>query len=229
MEDKIILARIKKGGSTFEISVDPDLAIDFKEGKLSDISSVLHSEQIFSDAKKGQLASSDELGKVFGTTNVLDIAKKIILEGEIQVSAEHRKEKRDLQKRKLIELIHTLSINPLTKTPHPPARIETAIDLAKIHINEHKPIEEQLDDIIKKLRPHLPLSIEVKNMTITVKPVHIGKLNDFVRKNSKILKEEWDLRGNWKIKVEVPAGIELNLIDKLNSLTRGDIIIQNDE
>ncbi len=229
MEDKIILARLKKGGSTFEISIDPDLAIEFKEGKINNISQVLHSEQIFSDAKKALIASFDDLQKVFGTTSVQKIAQEIILHGEIQVSAQHRANEREIQKRKIIEMIHKLTINPLTNTPHPPARIESALELAKIHLNDNQPIEDQFDEVIKKLRPHLPLSIEVQNLEILIKPVHIGKLNDFVRKNSKILKEEWDLEGNWKITVEVPAGIVPDVIDRLNSLTRGDIIIQNDK
>ncbi len=227
--DKIILARLKKSGSTFEISVDSDKALEFKEGRLSDISLVLHSENIFSDAKKGQVASSDELQKVFETTDISQIAAIIIRKGDIQLTSEHRQEERNRKLRQLIDTIHRIAINPLTNTPHPPARIETALKLAKIHLSEHKPIEDQLSDIVSKLRPHLPLRIEMKTLQITAKPQYIGKIGDFIRKNSKFLKEEWDFQGNWNIKLEVPAGFEPDLIDRLNTLTRGDIIIQNDK
>ena len=51
------LGRIKKEGENFEIVVDPDLAIEFKDGKEVDIREVLKSEEVFSDAKKGLLCS----------------------------------------------------------------------------------------------------------------------------------------------------------------------------
>jgi ribosome maturation protein Sdo1 len=50
------LVRFQKFGKTFEIVVDPDLAIEFKNknsDSVEDLSELLKSEKIFSDAKKG--------------------------------------------------------------------------------------------------------------------------------------------------------------------------------
>ena len=41
------LSKLKKGGLTFEVAVDPDLAVDYKKGKKVDISEVLKSKKIF--------------------------------------------------------------------------------------------------------------------------------------------------------------------------------------
>ena len=63
------LARLKKRGKNFEIVVDADLAIDFKDGKVADIKEVLKSENIFSDAKKGELASDTQIKEIIGDGN----------------------------------------------------------------------------------------------------------------------------------------------------------------
>jgi len=67
-EEKLNLARLKKFGQMFEVSVDPDLAVKFKNGEIDDVSEALKSEQVFSDAKKGFVASNDDLEKVFKST-----------------------------------------------------------------------------------------------------------------------------------------------------------------
>ena len=59
------LARLKKEGEIFEIVVEPSLAIQFKERNDGDISEILKSEKIFSDAKKGLLASEHKLKEIF--------------------------------------------------------------------------------------------------------------------------------------------------------------------
>ncbi len=233
MTDKVILARLKKAGTNFEISVDADLAIDFKEGKNPNlsISEVLKSENIFSDVKKGMLASSDDLQKAFQTSDPLKVAEEIIKKGEVQVTAEHRNKEREQKKRQLITKIHQLAINPTNNLPHPITRIEAALEQAKFHITEHKSVDELFEEALHKLRPIIPLKIEKRVLNITVQASQIGKLNNPIRKNSKILKEDWDSQGNWRIKVEIPAGMQQELIDLLNKLTQGNIQIdiENDK
>ena len=63
-KEKLTLARIKKAGKTFEISVDPDKALLYKKGE-SDLRETVLADQVFSDAKRGQIASSAELKTLF--------------------------------------------------------------------------------------------------------------------------------------------------------------------
>ena len=84
------LARLKKNEDIFEIVVEPSLAISFKEGKDIDIREILKSEDIFSDAKKGLLASEHKLKEIFNNENILEIAKTILNNGEIQLTSEYR-------------------------------------------------------------------------------------------------------------------------------------------
>ena len=53
----INLAFMKKAGSHFEIVIDPDAAIRFKETGHGEVDDVVKAQKIFSDAHKGLLAS----------------------------------------------------------------------------------------------------------------------------------------------------------------------------
>ena len=225
MSEKINLARLKKFGHTFEISVDPDKALHYKKGELNDITEVLLAERIFTDAKKGLVASYQALQETFKTTDVRSIAQIIVKEGEIQHTAEFRTQEREQRQKRLVYLIHKQAVDPKTGYPHPLERIETALNEAKIHLDEHKTIEEQLDSIISKLRPLLPLKIEQKKITITVPAQFAGKAYATVKNNSTILRENWNNNGSWTGTVELAAGLYPEFLEKLNALTHGQVVV----
>ncbi len=228
MSDKMNLARIKKFGKNFEISVDPNLALKFKKGEISDVREVLLSENIYSDAKKALVVSSGELKQIFQTGDPLKVAEIIIKEGEIQLTTEHRSGEREQKRKGLIEKIHKMAVDPKTNLPHPTNRIEAALEEGKIQLDPHKSIEEQFGQIIIKLRPIIPIKIEQKIMVVEIPATYAGKSYQIVKNNSKVLKEEWKSNGNWRIRTEVPAGFQQEFIDKLNSITHGEVIIENE-
>ena len=217
------LARLKKEGEIFEIVVEPSLAIEFKEGKDVDISEILKSEKIFSDAKKGLLASEHKLKEIFDSEEVLVIAKMILSEGEIQLTSEYRQGLIEDKKKQIIDMIHKNSVDPSTGLPHPATRIENAFTEAKVHINEFKSAKEQLEEIIKTIRPILPLSFEVKEIEIKIPAEHAGKANAVVRGLVKIQKEDWLSDGSWLCIVEVPAATQQELFDRLNDVVHGNL------
>ena len=226
MSEKMTIARLKKFGQTFEISIDADKALEFKQGGVSDLREVLLADNIFSDAKKGLIAPSESLAKAFETTEIEKIAEIIIRKGEIQLSSEHRSAERDQKRKRLVELIHRQAINPATGLPHPVARIEAALEEGKIHLDNHRSLEEQFDSIISKLRPIIPLKIEQKQCVVTIPANYAGKSYQVVKEGCKVLQEEWKSDGSWQVKVEMPAGMYPDFIDRLNSLTHGEVEIK---
>ncbi|MBT4446196.1 ribosome assembly factor SBDS [archaeon] len=220
MSDSIILARLKRSGKTFELSIDPIKASAYKEGNLNDLAEALRSENIFTDARKGQVASTTELQAAFETTNKLEIAEFIIKKGELQSTSGQRNSEREQKRKQLINKIHTLAINPKTNLPHPATRIDAALNEAKIQIKDHQSIESQFEEIISKLRPIIPIKIEQKQLQITIQAKHLGAVNQFIRTN-KLIKEDWTTEGNWQVTIEVPAGLVQNAIDTLNQKTQG--------
>ncbi|MBI4150400.1 ribosome assembly factor SBDS [Candidatus Woesearchaeota archaeon] len=215
------LARLKKGGSVFEVAVDPDLAIEFKKGKAVDIKDVLRSEKIFSDVSRGVFAAETQLKAVFGSTDVLRIATTIMKEGEIQLTAEYREKLREEKRKRIITIIARNAIDPQTKFPHPPQRIENAMAEAKIKIDEYKTAEEQVDPIVKQLRPILPISFEQRKIAIRIPATHAGKAINAIMQFAKPQQEKWNDDGSYSCVIEIPAGLEADFYDRLNKLTHG--------
>ena len=120
------LARLRKGGENFEIVIDPDKAVAFKQGEEKDLAEVLMAEKIFFDAKKGELASETHMETVFGTRDPKEIAQRILDEGEIQLTSEHRDRIQEAKRKKIIQMIHMNAINPGSGLVHPEERIRLA-------------------------------------------------------------------------------------------------------
>jgi len=226
---KFNIARLKKAGQIFEINVDPDLAVKFKKGELTNLREVLKAEQIFSDTKKGEMASETQLQETFKTTDPLQIAEIIIKQGEIQLTSEFRSEEREKKKKQILDIINKNAINPTTKLPHPLQRLELAFDEAKVQINEHQSAEEQVDHILDQLRPILPIKFEQSTLKLTIPATHAAKSYSLVQRYSKILKESWNPDGSWTATIELPAGLKPDFLDKLNSQTHGGITVEEKE
>ena len=168
--DSAIIARLKTHGQDFEILVDCNNALALREGKSIDMRDILAAMKIFSDAKKGLEASESAMKQIFGTSDVDEVAKTIIQKGEIQLTQEYRESLREEKRKQIITIIHRNGVDPKTHLPHPPQRIENAFIEAKVHIDEFRPVQEQVQDALKKLRPILPIKFEVKEIAIKIPP-----------------------------------------------------------
>jgi ribosome maturation protein SDO1 len=216
------LAKLKKGGENFEVPIDSDKAIELRQGKDIPVEEVIHSENIFSDAKKGLLASENRMQEIFNTSDPKEVAKIVIKQGEIQLTAEYRQKLRDEKRKGIINYIHVNCADPKTGMPHPVTRIENAFEEAKIHVDEFKEAESQVDEIIKKLRLILPIKFEVDEIEVKIPAVHAGKMYSVVKNFAKIIRDEWLNDGSWRCIVEMPAGLKNDFFDKVNHLTHGE-------
>lgn len=216
------LARLRKGGHNFEIDIDPELATSYKEGKKIEIRDIMKAEKIFADVKKGMLAPENVMKELFKTDDVLEIAKIILDEGQMQFTAEHRQLVKDRKKKRIINLITRNGIDPKTGTPIPPSRIEAAMEEAKVRIDDFKSADEQVNEILKKLRPLIPISFETKQVELGIETKFASQAHGIIKQIGKIVKEEWS-GDNWSGVVEVPAGLIDDLFNKLNSLTHGNV------
>lgn len=222
--DDAVIARLDRDGERFEILVDPDLAHSFREDeKKPELSDILAVEEVFLDAHKGDRAPADLLMKIFKTTDVLLIVKKILERGEIQLTTEQRKRMQEEKRKKIVAILARNCINPTNKTPHPPQRIEMALEEAKFNIDPFKSPEAQISEALKALRPVIPIRMEMAQIAIKTSASHYGKLVGEVRGYGKVLKEEWTKGGEWVCLVEIPAGLQLEFFDMVNSRTHGEV------
>jgi ribosome maturation protein SDO1 len=224
VEDSVI-ARISKSGEHFEIMVDPDKALEFKKGGEGNIEDILAFPEIFKDSKKGEKHSSEDLQKAFGTTDVFEIARKIIREGEIQLTQEQRNRFIEEKKKEIANIIARQGIDPKTKLPHPAARILNAMSEVHVLIDPFKPAKEQVKNVLEKIQEILPISLERIEIAIKVPIEYAGKANSIVREITEVKKEEWTSNA-WIALVEIPAGIQGDIYDKLNKLTAGKVEVK---
>ncbi|MBI4737997.1 ribosome assembly factor SBDS [Candidatus Woesearchaeota archaeon] len=223
------VARLDKGGNRFEVPIDPDKAIAYKHQKSGNLNEVLHQKKVFTDAKKGMLASETALKSLFGTADPLKVAEIILKEGEIQLTTEHRDKIREEKRKRILSLIQRNAIDPKTKLPHPLTRIENAFEQARCHIDEFKTAEEQLDGVIRKLRPILPIKIEQLRMNVHVPAVCASQCFDLLKKLGDLSGESWGSDGSLMAKLQIPAGLREEVIDKLNKATKGSVEISKVE
>jgi ribosome maturation protein SDO1 len=220
------VAKLKKGGQHFEIVIDPDLAIAYKEGGKIEIHDILKSEHIYADAKKGEVAPEKLMHALFETDDPLKVAEIILKEGEIQLTQEHRELVRENKRKRIVQMIHTNGVDPQTHLPHPVTRIENAFEEAKIRIDEFKTAEAQIQDILKHLRVVLPIRFEVKELAVKIPALYAAKSYTVVSQFGKITRDDWQSDGSWMVVIEIPAGLQNEFMDKLNSMTHGSVDIK---
>jgi ribosome maturation protein SDO1 len=224
--EKAVVAKLKKGGSNFEVLVDCDLAVELKEGKDIEMSDVLAVEEIFSDSKKGLKASENQVKQLFNTDNVADAAREIIIDGVVQITAAHKAKLLDEKRKRIINLIHMNGVNPKTKLPYPPTLIESAFREAKINVNEFDSVERQVQAILKKIQAVLPITFETKDISVQVPAKFASKAFPLIKNWGNLVKNEWQSDGSWNGLIEIPAGLQDEFFDKVNALTHGDAVLE---
>jgi ribosome maturation protein SDO1 len=228
--DKAVVARLKRFEHHFEVLVDPDAA-DLLQQKMRDgkpiapeeVRSLLAVDQAFTHWSDGKKASEEQLKKAFETTDILEITKRILLEGEVQLTAEQRKRMAEAKHKRIVEYILRNAWNPQTKTPHPRDRIERALEEAKFHVDPQKAVEGQVDEAMKKLRPLIPIAFERVKVAIKIPAEHTGHTYGSVRQLGDIKQEEWQKDGSLIVVLEIPAGMQGEVYDRLNSVTHGQV------
>lgn len=244
-----IIGRVEKEGRTFEMLLDPEKAWEakkiirdeinkrLKEGKEKSritteellknpnisIDLIFESFTVFEDLRRGKKATDGDMEVIFNTTDGRIIAGIILLEGEINWTKTQREEEREKKLKQIITIISKNAINPQNKKPHPYQRIEKAIEEAKVKIDLMRNAEEQVDDVVKSIRSIIPIRMEQVEMALKLPSAFTAKGYNIVAQLAQIKKEEWQSDGSWVSVVSLPAGLQMELIDKLNKLTHGRV------
>jgi ribosome maturation protein SDO1 len=218
-----VIARIEKSGEKFEVLVKPEAVQKMRDGKDVDLLKELAIDEIFKDAHKGSKASEEKMMEFFGTAEPLAVAKQIIQRGEIQLTTEQRRQMLEAKRKQVVQYIAANAINPQTGAPHPPQRIENAMEEAKVHIDPFKPVEEQVKDVLDALRPLLPIRFEKVRIAVKLSAEDSAKAYGDIKGYGTILKEEWSPTGAWLGVVEMPAGLQTDFLERLNAKTRGNV------
>ncbi|MFP3143561.1 MAG: ribosome assembly factor SBDS [Caldisphaera sp.] len=220
-KQEFIIAWIEIKGQKFEIPVKPDLAFKFREGEKVSISEVLWADTIFKDVKKGLKASPDSLKKAFGTEDIIKIAEKILREGQIQLTEEERKKMIEAKRKQIINYIVKNTIDPKAGKPIPEQRIENALDQIRLNIDPFKAAEAQALEAVKKLSILMPIKIAKALLEISIPSEYSSRAYKEIQRLGEVKKTNWGSDGSLKVELEIPAGAQLEVIDKIQTLAKG--------
>jgi ribosome maturation protein SDO1 len=220
--DKAIIAAYEKGGKRFELYVDPDAAYAYLDKRKTDTKNMLVAEDIYSDAKKAEKAKPADILATFGTSDVMAVLEFILKNGEVQLTTEQKRKKAEEKRKQIIAILLREALDPRTNAPHTQIRIENALEQARIHVDPFKDPREQLDGIVKELRPILPMKFEKIRIAVRIPAAFAHKCYGTL-KNYGMQREEWSGGGDLLAVVEIFGGLQGEFYDKLNKLTGGQV------
>ncbi len=218
---KFTTVRLSVGGEHFEILVNPDSALSFKQGKEVEPTQVLVVEEVYSDSNKGLRVSAEKLRKYFQTDDERAAALEILRKGELNLTQEQRKRLTEEKRKAIIATIAKNFVDPRTLMPHPPLRIEQAMQDARVVVDPFKGAEEQTKAVVDSLRTILPLKSERIRLQVKVSAQYAGQAIGILKTFGDIQKEDWGADGTLSAIVEIPAGGQPGLLDRLGSTTKG--------
>jgi ribosome maturation protein SDO1 len=220
-ESKFTVVRLILENNKFEILVKPDPALEYKLGKRHDLSNVLVSDEIYTDANKGLRAGSEKLSKYFKTSDSIEVAKQILLRGEHSLTTEQRRRMIEEKKKQIVQYISKNFVDPRTHLPHPPLRITSAMNEVRTVIDPYKKAEDQAKNVIDAIRKILPLKSENLLLTIIVPSSYAAQSYSVLKTVGGLKGEQWLADGSLKILLETNAGMKGDLVDRIGSITKG--------
>ena len=211
-----------RGGSDFEILVEPDLAKEAKlEGKDHDIQRLLFVQEVFVDAGEGERASVDELEDEFNTQQVMEAAEEIFENGDMQLTTDQKAEIREEKYKQVVSMISRRAMDPKTGNPHPPNRVENGLEEAGFNVNWDSDVNEEFDEAIDLLRPIIPISLDEKKVAIKIPIDKAGKAYDKLQQTADVEEEQWGDQ-YFMAKMTMPAGVLTELMEEVQEIAKGD-------
>jgi len=222
--DEAVTARLESHGERFEVLVDPDAALAIKRDEFEgDLEDVIAAEDVFEDASRGDRPPENALEEAFETTEPLEIIPEVIRRGEIQITAEQRREMQERKRKDLINRITRNAVNPqMDDAPHPPERIESALEETDFRIDPMEPVESQIDEALDALRPVIPIRFDTVTVAAQLPAEYAGSGQAKLREFGDLQSEEWQPDGSWIGVIEFPAGMQNDFYDLVNEVSSGE-------
>jgi ribosome maturation protein SDO1 len=222
--DEAVTARLESHGERFEVLVEPDAALAISREEFDgDLEDVIAAEDVFEDATAGDRPPESALEEVFDTTAPLEIIPEVIRRGEIQITAEQRREMQEQKHKQLVNRITRNAVNPqMDDAPHPPERIERALEEAGFQVDPMEPVENQVDDALDALRPVIPIRFDEVVIAVQAPADYAGSAQAQIRQFGDLQEEEWQSDGSWVGVLKFPAGLRNDFYDLVNEHTSGE-------
>jgi ribosome maturation protein SDO1 len=160
-----------------------------------DLDEVLQTTAVFANVSKGVLAKREDLMLVFGTDDEELICKKILSEGELQVSDKERKVELDTLFRDVASILSEKCLNPENNRPYTISMLERALKDVHFSVDPKRPAKTQALEALPILKSRFPIERARMRLRITMPLTGGDDLKELLNSRAAAI-EEQDLHGN---------------------------------
>lgn len=225
--DESCIIRYKKANMEVEALIEYKALAQYlehhEEDSQTSIYDLFADTKIYSDSKKGLVADSDTLDKLFPNMSEEEMLKEIALHGDAQVPTSYLNELRAKKKDLITNYLTTQTINPQTKQRYSNAMIKDLIDELKISIDPYKNHIKQAEDVFKLLKNKLPIKFDSTIIIFQVEAQFSGSIIKPIRGFGTVEKQFYDETGNMHMHLKVPTGRVDEAIEFLKNQSRGSV------
>jgi ribosome maturation protein SDO1 len=93
---------------------------------------------------------------------------------------------------------------------------------ARVSVDPVKSAGEQVETVLGKIQPIIPIAFERLEVAIKVPAAAAGRLSSHIHSIATVRKEEWTGAYFFAL-IEIPAGMQSEIYKKLNDLTGGKV------
>jgi ribosome maturation protein SDO1 len=153
----VAVVKLQKGSKRFEIACYRNKVLNYRQGIETDLSEVLQTDRIFTNAQKGEFANQKDLSAVFGTTDQATICQFILQNGHVQVSDLERSQQSAAMLRSIATQLSETCISPKDGRSYTLSQIQHAMKEAEYAVHPTRSLKKQTMDCLKKMQAVLPI------------------------------------------------------------------------
>jgi len=153
----VAIVRLTRAGKRFEVACYCNKVVNWRNGVETDLTEVLQSEFVFTNVSKGEFAQSKAMKKAFGTDDQEEVCRRIIQEGELQVSDRERQVQYDSTFRDIATIVCAKCINPQNNRPYTISTIQNAMREIHFAVKPGQSAKQQALEVIRRLQEHMGL------------------------------------------------------------------------
>jgi ribosome maturation protein SDO1 len=127
------------------------------------------------------------------------------------------------KRKQLVTFLSRECLDPKSRLPHPPTRVQQALEKIRFAIDPFEDIEKQAGKAIKDLRVVLPISIEKIAVSFKVPAEYASRTYGKIKSFGTIKSETWTNDGSLISIIEMPAGLYRPFLEKIGEITRGNL------
>jgi ribosome maturation protein SDO1 len=147
----VAIVRFRKKNRKAEIACYKNKVIDWRNGNEDNIDNVIQIDQIFSNAIQGTIAGEGLLKKLFNTADKSVIIKKILDEGDLQVSQKEREVLAENAFQEVVKILTKKLIHPKSKRLFSDEAIKNALKNINFKADFNMGSKKQAFKAMKKL------------------------------------------------------------------------------